>query len=94
MKRIIEVQSPGDLCLMVCQEHRSNTLKAKNCDGLDCEVCQLTKQAEITWTEAREAGIKEVVEWLTEKQNIPIRYAQNATCYDCLESLKRFTSQG
>ena len=54
------VMSAGELCRLVCQEHRSKTLEAKDCNGLDCELCQLTKQAEISF----KAGIKEVVEWV------------------------------
>ena len=56
------VMNANDLCRLVCSEHRSATLEGKNCDGLDCEVCQLTKQAEISF----KAGIKLVVEWIQE----------------------------
>ena len=49
------VMSAGDLCRLVCQEHRSSRLEAKNCSGSDCEVCQLTKQAEISF----KAGMRE-----------------------------------
>jgi len=46
------LMSPNDLCRLVCDEHQSATLEGKNCTGLDCEVCQLTKQAEVTWKAA------------------------------------------
>ena len=54
------VATTGELCLMVCLEHREATLESKNCGGLDCDVCQLTKQAEISF----KAGIREVVGWI------------------------------
>ena len=54
------VMKAGDLCLKVCQEHRSRTLEAKNCDGLDCEKCQLEAQAEISF----KAGIREMVDFI------------------------------
>ena len=53
------VMTSDNLCIMVSQENRTNTLESKNCDGLDCNACQLTKQAEISF----KAGIKEVVEF-------------------------------
>ncbi len=52
--------SVGDLCRLVCQEYRSNTLEAKNCEGLDCELCQLKKQSEISY----KIALKKVGEWL------------------------------
>ncbi len=58
------VMKAGDLCLKVCQDHRTATLECKDCTGLDCEECQLQAQAEITGDIAFKAGIKEVVEGL------------------------------
>ena len=48
----------------------------------------LKAQAEITGKIMKQEGVKEVVEWLTKEKDVPIRYAHNATCYDCIERLK------
>jgi len=50
----------GELCILVCQEYRTATLEGKNCDGLDCEVCQLTKQAEISFKAGQEVERREL----------------------------------
>ena len=81
MKAEDTIKKAGELCRTVCLEHRSATLEAKNCDGLDCEVCQLTKQAEISFKAGQgdtdfifqrghKAGIKEVVEWIREQEHL------------------------
>ncbi len=62
------VMSAGGLCILVCQEYRSSTLEAKNCDGLDCEICQLNKQAEISL----KTGMKEVVDWIERNKKIKL----------------------
>ncbi len=78
MKAKDTVKIAGDLCRMVCLEHRENTGEGKNCDGLDCEECQLLKQAEISFkagqgeaiiehgdhlvAEGKQAGIKEALD--------------------------------
>jgi len=60
------VMPSNELCRLVCQEYRCDTLEGKNCDGLDCEVCQLNKQAEITgkimYDEGFKAGKQEIGE--------------------------------
>jgi len=95
MKAEDTVKTGGELCIFVCQEYRSETLEAKNCDGLDCEVCQLTKQAEITWKArdpeieaAEKAGMMKVVEWI-EKQG----YYSNLCPCECLTNNKGWQAQ-
>jgi len=36
----------------------------------------------------KDLGMREVVEWMIKEQDVPVRYAHNATCYDCIERLK------
>ena len=50
------VREVGDLCLLVCSEYRTANLEGKDCHGKDCEVCQLTKQAEISFKAGFRAG--------------------------------------
>ena len=52
------VMSSGKLCRLVCLEYRTATLEGKPCDGEDCEVCQLTKQAEIAFKAGQEEEYK------------------------------------
>ena len=55
------VKTSNELCVLVYQEMRDLTLKAK-----DCKICQLTKQADISF----KAGVKEAVEWITQMHSI------------------------
>jgi hypothetical protein len=48
------VKKAGELCQLVCSEFRSSHLCGKICDGLDCEICQLTKQAGISFKSGQE----------------------------------------
>ena len=41
------------------------------------------------YNKGKSDGIREVVEWIIKEQDIPVRYAHNATCYDCIERLKQ-----
>jgi hypothetical protein len=52
------VKTTNELCLIVCQEYRKLNGIGKPCDGLDCEVCQLTKQAEISFEAGKEEANK------------------------------------
>ncbi|KKN74886.1 hypothetical protein LCGC14_0386350 [marine sediment metagenome] len=60
------VMKANDLCLKVCQDHRTRTLEGKNCDGLDCEECQLKAQAGISF----KAGGQGVVDWVVKKMHL------------------------
>ena len=53
------VMTEDDLCRLICSEHRANTLEGKNCDGLDCNQCQLGKQAQISFKVGKTAGVAE-----------------------------------
>ena len=57
MKASDTVMKANDLCLKVCQDHRTRTLEGKDCDGLDCQECQLEAQAEISFKSGEESGI-------------------------------------
>ena len=59
MKAEDTVMTDDDLCKLICMEHRAKTLDGKNCDDLDCNQCQLEKQAEISF----KAGLKHGI-WL------------------------------
>ena len=40
------------------------------------------------FAEGKRTGIKEVVDWLIKDQDIPVRCAHNATCYDCIDRIR------
>ena len=80
------VKTGGELCLLVCQEYRSATLDGKNCDGLDCEVCQLTKQAEISFPAGKE---KEYKKWVKAFMEAGILIATADTVDIAIKETKR-----
>ena len=89
------VRSSNTLCIQVCQEHRELTLEAKNCDGLDCDECQLGKQAEISFKAGVEAERKRIIKWGEEECPHPrplppfhVNTHYKRTCLICWQSLK------
>ncbi len=86
------IKTSGELCLIVCHERRELTLENKDCTDLDCETCQLKKQAEISFkagrADERTKTLKKVAEWI-EKNYFTGEYPTSHKLWLYKEALKK-----
>jgi len=74
----------SELCLKAGRDYRAKNLEGKNCDGLDCEVCQLETQAEISFR----AGIREVLDVIKNKYVHASSSVPASECPECIRQAK------